>query len=484
MSNCGKFVDRNPTMRSAGICTVKIGSTGSAMKMYSVEEAAEDVLRTKRRKKYQEFRDDLLPYHRCVPEENVKELLSPESKKSRFVEFREKFAENMYFKKPELGKVFPAGSKPENITNDNTTFGYALIRSEPAYDLVFPHKTPEEVNREYIRWHDKYIISHNHYLPGEQIRRHYPKPFNPNAHFGIVYDVDINGKNVKRVMEQCDNLIVVSKAQKQFLERTMGHLGHAIKRNITPDTPLGVRTVSDYCNVKALIEVQDQCERTSPLIDAIGHLNKIRQNLFERQNFHMQDLKLALEASDVKKTGLLPLKQIFEIMRRELVYCNPQNVITALRHFQLIEDEGQPTEAVKYEELWKLLHIQYPIPKTGNISKMPPNIYNKDTTYRFMCKDLKKPPVQGRTLKRLSLKHEEPTTVKDVISPDIPMKFGLAPSDFAKLRAKHELRRIYKNLLDDEKFENIWTTVKNYLQRSTELISVDEMRQVMHILKK
>ncbi|CAD6999054.1 unnamed protein product [Ceratitis capitata] len=484
MSNSGKFVDRNPTLRAAGKSFISKDKAEDALKMYSTEEAAENVMLTKCLLKNKKSRADLLPFERYIPEENIKELLSPELKKSRFVVFREKFAENMYFKKSELGKVFPLDSKPENITNDNTTFGDFTKRSESLYDLILPPKSPEEVNREYVNWHEKYIISHNHYLPAEQIRRHYTKPFDKQNHFGIIYDVDFNGKYVKKAMEQCDNLIVISKAQKEYLERTLGRLGCSITREnryITPDMSFGAPTGADECDVKTLMQLQNQCERSSPLITALGHLNKVRQRLFERKNFHMQDLKLALEKQDIKKTGLLTLSQLFEILRQEGVYCNSDKITIALRHFKLIENEGLPTEGVKYEELWKLIHVQYPIPKIGNISKMPPNIYNKKTTYRLLCQDRTKPAIESIPLKRFDPeKSSEPTTVKDVISPDIPMHFGLGPSDFAKLRPKEELRRIFKRLLDEEKFDMVWDATHNKLKRANELMSVDEIHEAMN----
>ncbi|XP_053958594.1 uncharacterized protein LOC128863457 [Anastrepha ludens] len=482
MSNCGKYVDRNPTLRAAGICTKILETAEDALKRYSIDEAAESIMHTKCLQKYNAMRGDLLPNQRFIPEENLKELLSPELQKSRFVVFREKFAENMYSKKAELGKALQVDSKPEYITNESTTFGEPTQRSEPLYNLMFPCKSPDEVNRDYVRWHEKYIISHGHYLPSEQIRRHYTKPFDRHNNFGQVYDVDFNGKYVKRAMEQCDSLIVVSKAQKQYLERTLGHLGRSINRenHITPDMTFGAPSKPNECNVKALIELQDQCEGTSPLITAIGNLNKIRQSLFDRHTLHMQDLKLALEKSDIKKTGLLTWNQIYEILYREGVHLNPHKITPALRHFNLIENEGLPSECIKYEELWKLLHVQYPIPKIGNISKMPPNIYNKDTTYRLMCQDRTKPPVEALPLKPFDPEFaDEPTTVKDVISPDIPMHFGLTPSDFAKLRTKEELRRIFKRLINADEFDPLWEAAYNNLRRTNELISVVEIRNVM-----
>lgn len=87
--------------------------------------------------------------------------------------FKEKFYEEMYFKKTTLGGVKKTYSKPEDVTNISQTFGSPSSQSqnECLYDVILPAKSAEQVNKEYEAFHDKYIISHNHYFPSEQVNR-------------------------------------------------------------------------------------------------------------------------------------------------------------------------------------------------------------------------------------------------------------------------------------------------------------------------
>lgn len=172
MANKGKYVDRNPTIRSAGVILEPNDTVGNTLKIYSPEEIAANIMLLKCKKQTQELQENSsLGYSPFLPNETLKDLLSPELKKSRFVAFREKFAEDMFFKKPVLGKVLQVHSKPEDYTNESFVYGNRKPKSEKAYELVLPKKTAEQVNREYMNWHDKYVVSHRHYLPSERIKR-------------------------------------------------------------------------------------------------------------------------------------------------------------------------------------------------------------------------------------------------------------------------------------------------------------------------
>lgn len=172
MANKGKFIDRNSNMRTAGTIIEPNCNVGDSLKIYSEEEAAANIMQQKCMKQIQDVKDksntSVSPF---LPQENVGDLLSPELKKTRFIAFREKFSEDMFFKKPEVGKVFPLESKPESFTNESFIYGQPTRRSERIYELILPNKSVEEINRDYTRWHDKYVKSHNHYFPSERIRR-------------------------------------------------------------------------------------------------------------------------------------------------------------------------------------------------------------------------------------------------------------------------------------------------------------------------
>lgn len=107
-----------------------------------------------------------------IPEINqLKDVLAPDLNKSRFLEFRDRFYENLYCKKVPLGKITPANSKPDDVTNESRTFGKPHPKTESLYELALPKKSPDVVMREYVKWHDKYRLSHGHYFPSEQVHR-------------------------------------------------------------------------------------------------------------------------------------------------------------------------------------------------------------------------------------------------------------------------------------------------------------------------
>lgn len=172
MNYKGKYTDRNPKTMAAGKIFEPEGNVGDFLKMHSIEEEAQNILEFKCKEKIAECkRKSCICFPPHTPEQSLKELLSPEMKKSRFVTFREKFLERMFFKKPELATAFPVHSKPDSYTNDSAIYGKKLDRSESLYDVVLPKKTAGDVNRDFIKWHEKYILSHKHYLPSEQINR-------------------------------------------------------------------------------------------------------------------------------------------------------------------------------------------------------------------------------------------------------------------------------------------------------------------------
>lgn len=172
MPNKAKVFDRMPDTRAAGKIFESNGNIGDSLQVYPLVEQAENIMKRKCREELQQKRrSGNLGSRQNLPSDSVPELMTPELKKSRFLVFKEKFMEGMFFPKVELGRSFNVGSKPPEYTNTSTTYGTKIERSDPCYDLILPRKTPEQVNREYIEWHDKKLISHNHYLPSEQIKR-------------------------------------------------------------------------------------------------------------------------------------------------------------------------------------------------------------------------------------------------------------------------------------------------------------------------
>lgn len=104
--------------------------------------------------------------------EGIEDCICP-PEKTKFQEFYDKVYEAKYksLKERPLGKSRDCSSKPEDISNETTTFGRTTEVGVPLYDLVLPNKTPFQVIYEHEEGHDKYLLSHKHYFPAERINR-------------------------------------------------------------------------------------------------------------------------------------------------------------------------------------------------------------------------------------------------------------------------------------------------------------------------
>lgn len=173
MANIGRFIDRNADIRTAGVGSRPdyTNTTGNCMTIMHPEEVAEGWIRDECKRLKVKSAGKRCPRSPCLPIESVGELLDFERSKSRFTVFKEKFSEEMFLKQAKLAEVKPTFSKPDSVTNLSRTFGRETRCKETLYEVVMPPKTAEQINREYGTFHDKHIISHNHYFPSEQVNR-------------------------------------------------------------------------------------------------------------------------------------------------------------------------------------------------------------------------------------------------------------------------------------------------------------------------
>uniref|UniRef100_A0A1I8N0M1 EFHB C-terminal EF-hand domain-containing protein n=1 Tax=Musca domestica TaxID=7370 RepID=A0A1I8N0M1_MUSDO len=420
-----------------------------------LEEAAEYILKAKCRMEIQKARENVAQLNASpvLPEEHVHDLLSPELKKSHFVTFREQFSEDMFFKKPKLGKVYPLQTKPDRFTNENFTYGKESLRSGNLYELILPKKSVEEINREYTDWHEKYIKSHDHYFPAERIRRNYNDKFNPNKTFGICKKTDTSGLMVRECLQQPSGFVLINGAQKRFIDRTVGQLGSRLKSSSGEGVQRSTEYVeskfnSDSSNIRALFENSEHSSEKNTTVEAIGYVKQLRRKLANHKHFHIHDLKVVLEKYDKNKRGFLELSTIFRVMRSLQIRADETLLRRAMLHFQIIED----AERVNLDLFWKMLHVQYPLPTiASNKFENPTTSNNNITVYRSFCRDREKTLPSTILEKRC----KDSTTAADCISPSIVVHSGLSNEDFEISRSKEELRKIFCNLLKDN-FEDIW----------------------------
>uniref|UniRef100_A0A1A9W0N3 EFHB C-terminal EF-hand domain-containing protein n=1 Tax=Glossina brevipalpis TaxID=37001 RepID=A0A1A9W0N3_9MUSC len=480
MAYKGKYIDRNPNMLAAGKIQESDAIFGDLLKTRSNED--QDLAAYAMRYECQQKREKHEYYTASpfLPVGSLHEIMNPELKKSRFVSFREKLLEGMYFPKHELGKPFVVHSKPKELTNENMTYGSSLRRSESVDGVLFPKKTASQVNREYIEWHDKYLISHKHYFPSEKINRHYSGNFDRNSSFGVVFNVDRTGKMVKKILQESKcGLSTVNKTQKRFLERTCPSLGKRIDRyglHLDPNVIRGKPCVPDECNARELVEPLNPCKEETGFSKAVDHVYKLRHNLFKRDNFHMQDLILLLRKHDERDTGYVTMESIWQVMYNLRIHVNVDKLRMAALGFNVIIDEGLPTERLHIDKFWKMLDVHYPLPHIESSKSFHDN---KDTTYRLLCKDYNKPLGSLFISYHDRSNDETSTRASDLVSPTIPLQFGLVPSDFEILRSKEQLRKIFRHVLVDD-FDHIWELTRARLKGDENCeISVNDLRQTM-----
>ncbi|XP_039488340.1 EF-hand domain-containing family member B [Drosophila santomea] len=484
MANIGRYIERNPGMRAAGLAsTVEFKGAKDCLFIVSSEEEAENRIMALCR------RSRPKPAKRTpkLPTNQMGDILNNQNQ-GLFAEFQNRFRENMFVKKPALGQPKEANSKPSYVTNLSHTFGKIADPNsiDSLYSIVLPPKPAEQVNREYAEFHDKHIISHNHYFPAEQINRRYSQPFSRFNTFGLPASVDPSGIKVKRCLEEGEeHLKIVKKPQKDIDDRTKGPLGkkyswypYQIPENMT----FG-RVLPRDTDVRSLLEYTSPSVKSENLASAVSHLNMLRKLLQERDDFNMNQVIVALGKKDKEGHRQLPLDEIIKVLHKLSIPADAEKIRNAMSHFRLFVDEGCCSEKVKYEELCDLLTILKSLPLIGSITPMPKVIYTQDTAYRQLCADLMKKPPEGPHFKQ---PHKTPiqqdmddTRVGDVINPEISTLCGLWPSDFKALRSKDELERIFKDLVTHEGFQTIWLSLMDEQKDQSEMASVAQFRAQM-----
>ncbi|XP_017089912.2 EF-hand domain-containing family member B-like [Drosophila bipectinata] len=487
MANKGRFIDRSPDLRVAGISSYKDPNFNAGVKdclpSLDTDEQAENLIRAHCRRSKPKPTGKRSPR---IPGNSIGELLSFELNKSLMTLLQEKCRENLFKKKIGLGEAMETKSKPDDVTNLSRTFGDANPQEGALYDLLMPRKTAEQVNREYAEFHQKHIVSHNHYFPAEQINRGYNKEFNRFRAFGIPSNSDRSGIKMKNCLKEGEeHLLIVKKPVVDLEDRTKAPLGkkfawypYVIPENIT----FGLVKRNEV-DMRSLLENTWPSEKSEKLSEAISHMNTLRDFLQRQDDITINHILTVLRNKDKESTGLLPLPEIITLLRKMHIPADSDKIRTATSHYQLIVDEGCCSEAVKYEDLVQLLSILVPLPLVGSISPLPDAVYNKDTTYRLLCADLGKEPNKDRNMsfphKSAVQKDMDNTHVNDIINPDISTLRGLWPSDFKQPRSREEVGRIFCDILPKDTFDAMWECLTSEHKDQNNMVSVAQFREEM-----
>ena len=209
MSNTGKYRDRNPNIRTAGVVTtIPEESTKICIQPPPPRESTPEKIK-KYRKSFNDepgikqihygIVDDPLPDggftygKKTYNSDHVHQIIGPHQSKS-LANYEKELKEQKYassIKEP-LGKGFERGySYPQAVNSDNFKFGQITVPSESSKVLIFPTNSQIEDTPE-VR--QLYYKSHGLTQAGEQVTRNYKWPFDKTSQrFGLAEPPEIHG---------------------------------------------------------------------------------------------------------------------------------------------------------------------------------------------------------------------------------------------------------------------------------------------------
>lgn len=209
MSNVGRYQDRNPGMRAAGVVTtIPDDSAKACIKPPPPRESTPEHIK-KYRKSFNDepgmkqihygIMEDPIPPpsftygKKTYQSDHVNEVIGP-NKSQSLAEYEKHLKEQKYassIKEP-LGKGYERGyNYPEVVQTNDFKFGQLTIPSESAKILIFPPngKREEDPNTRTL-----YYKSHGVTEAGEQMSRKYDWPVDKNNHrFGQQIPIELSG---------------------------------------------------------------------------------------------------------------------------------------------------------------------------------------------------------------------------------------------------------------------------------------------------
>ncbi|XP_037927294.1 uncharacterized protein LOC119661861 [Teleopsis dalmanni] len=412
----------------------------------------------------------------CSPNDNLTEHFSTETRKGRFLKFRERFLEELYSKKGQIGCIKATKAKPDSFNNYSHTYGRKYSVHPSGSHSILDNKTRKEIIRDSKISHPKYLKSHKHYLPAEKIKRGYIKPFDLNNSFGMTSDY-LDMTKVQRILDTEDKVTIITKRQKDELTKKFGVAGIRQNKIETGDHQkvFGLQPIVKAADVKTVFDHKSPEQRNKKLSDAVQYAHHIRLFLARKYHIDISDFKAALIKSDIEQTGYITLKKLQDISTREKLCINIDRLMLALEHFDILKMINN-VQCVNIYGFFNFVTGKIAIPFGKPIEKLETDEYLIDSVYREMCKDLSK-----KTLSSTDEKHNVSpykNTVQHLIHDGLCARHGLTPDDFVKPRSKAEIREIFSTTINTN-FDRLWEKTLIKYKSKNNMLSVGEVFEMM-----
>ncbi|XP_061942702.1 EF-hand domain-containing family member B-like, partial [Apis cerana] len=364
---------------------------------------------------------------------------------------------NSYWNK-EVGKTryqipyLPMGMNPLEVT-----FG-KKIKSESIAELLKEKIMESDIPEQDII--EMYKKSHNRYLPAEQIKRHYKKPFDQNLCFGKSYNANIRGMRLKKLLTWIDadpNTI----ANSNFAKSSYSYIDEVKHGKVSEkkDTSEKLNILSD-CPINNEVITQQ---------NYLQYINSLRQK-FKKQvpEIPYLDIYEDLICLDKDYTGILPEDKVFSILAKYKIYINKTFLIPLLDLLQIYKEKN-----IKYEDLLNLLNWKYDFPTLPKIEKIPLECQYYNTEYNTTIGKIDRIDTTNIPTAGVYKDLDKPTAYS-LIHPNIFTKHGLSNTDLSKLRSKEEIRSIFEAIgiqFPNNSFDLLWE--KGLKKSCTDNVSVE-----------
>ncbi|XP_033353638.1 EF-hand domain-containing family member B [Bombus vosnesenskii] len=374
---------------------------------------------------------------------DVKECLQPDEETSfqTIISELRNTVMNSYWNK-EVGKTryqisnLPVGMKPLEVT-----FGKKLKSGETMGELLKQEIIESDIPEQNI--FEMYKKSHNSYLPAEQIKRQYKKPFDQNSCFGKLWNANTKGERLKRLL----TWII---ADPDHSHSRIGEVKDIM--NIINDKVYEKKGISEMLNILSDCPINNEVVVQQGYLQYINSLRlKLKKHVPEIPFLDIYEDLLSL---DKDYTNILSEDKVFSILAKYKIYINKTFLTPILDLLQIRKEEN-----VKYEELLNLLNWKYDFPTLPKIEKIPSECQRYSTTYNTTIGNIESIDITNIPAAGISYVDLDRCTAYSLILPNIFTKHGLIPTDLSRLRNKEEIKNIFETIgirFPNNTFDLLW----------------------------
>ncbi|XP_012238013.1 EF-hand domain-containing family member B isoform X2 [Bombus impatiens] len=374
---------------------------------------------------------------------DVKECLQPDEETSfqTIISELRNTVMNSYWNK-EVGKTryqisnLPVGMKPLEVT-----FGKKLKSGETMGELLKQDIIESDIPERNI--FEMYKKSHNSYLPAEQVKRQYKKPFDQNSCFGKLWNANTKGERLKRLL----TWII---ADPDHSHSRIGEVKDIM--NIIDDKVYEKKGISEMLNILSDCPINNEVVVQQGYLQYINSLRlKLKKHVPEIPFLDIYEDLLSL---DKDYTNILSEDKVFSILAKYKIYINKTFLTPILDLLQIRKEEN-----VKYEELLNLLNWKYDFPTLPKIEKIPSECQHYSTTYNTTIGNIESIDITNIPAAGISYVDLDRCTAYSLILPNIFTKHGLIPTDLSRLRNKEEIKNIFETIgirFPNNTFDLLW----------------------------